>query len=65
MPSKLINEYYRADTLPHIWCPGCGNGIVTRSIVKAIVELGYEKDDVCVVSGIWILIHYIQLTVEL
>lgn len=52
MPSKLINEYYRADTLPHIWCPGCGNGIVTRSIVKAIVELGYEKDDVCVVSGI-------------
>jgi 2-oxoglutarate ferredoxin oxidoreductase subunit beta len=52
MPSQLIKEYFREDTLPHIWCPGCGNGIVTRSIVKAIDTLGLQKNDVCVVSGI-------------
>ena len=52
MPSQLVNEYFRAGTLPHIWCPGCGNGIVTRAIIKAIDTLGLNKDDVCIVSGI-------------
>jgi len=50
--SKLIDKYYRTDRLPHIWCTGCGNGIVLRSIVKAIDNLGLNKDDICVVSGI-------------
>lgn len=52
MPSKLVEKYFRTDFLPHIWCPGCGNGIVTRSIVKAIDNLGLKQDDVCIVSGI-------------
>jgi len=50
--SKLIDKYFRTDQLPHIWCPGCGNGIVLRAIVKAIDNLGLNKDKVCVVSGI-------------
>lgn len=52
MPSQLVKKYFRKDKLPHIWCPGCGNGIVTRAIVKAIDDLGLDKDDICVVSGI-------------
>jgi 2-oxoglutarate ferredoxin oxidoreductase subunit beta len=52
MPSELVEKYYRTNFLPHIWCPGCGNGIVTRSIVKAIDNLGLNQDDVCIVSGI-------------
>jgi 2-oxoglutarate ferredoxin oxidoreductase subunit beta len=52
MPSELITNYFRTETLPHIWCPGCGNGIVTRAIVKAIDNLNISKDDVCIVSGI-------------
>lgn len=52
MTSDLVEKYFRADNLPHIWCSGCGNGIVTRAIVKAIDTLGFNKDDVCVVSGI-------------
>ncbi len=52
MPSQLVKDYFRQENLPHIWCSGCGNGIVTRSIVKAIDSLGLKKDDVCVVSGI-------------
>ncbi|MDY0234510.1 MAG: 2-oxoacid:ferredoxin oxidoreductase subunit beta [Gudongella sp.] len=52
MPSELVKKYYRTDNLPHIWCPGCGNGIVTRAIVKAIDTLGLDKNNVCIVSGI-------------
>lgn len=52
MPSELVNKYFRTQNLPHIWCPGCGNGIVTRALVKAIDSLGLDKDNVCIVSGI-------------
>lgn len=52
MPSKLVSDYFRTDSLPHIWCSGCGNGIVTSSIVKAIDNLSLDKDKVCIVSGI-------------
>lgn len=52
MVSELIGKYFRTNHLPHIWCPGCGNGIVLRAIVKAIDNLGLDKNKVCVVSGI-------------
>lgn len=52
MASELVEKYFRTNCLPHIWCPGCGNGIVTRSIVKAIDNLGLDKNKVCIVSGI-------------
>ncbi|MCR3955757.1 MAG: 2-oxoacid:ferredoxin oxidoreductase subunit beta [Gudongella sp.] len=52
MPSELVKNYFRTQNLPHIWCPGCGNGIVTRALVKAVDSLGLDKDKVCVVSGI-------------
>ncbi len=52
MPSQLVDNYFRAENLPHIWCSGCGNGIVTRAIVKAIDSLDINKDEICVVSGI-------------
>ncbi len=50
--NENLAEYFRGDHLPHIWCPGCGNGIVTAAIVRAIKELGWEKDDTVFVSGI-------------
>lgn len=52
MPSRLVEKYYRVDNLPNIWCPGCGNGIVTRAIVQAIDNLKLDRDKVCIVSGI-------------
>lgn len=52
LPSQLVEKYYRTESLPHIWCPGCGNGIVTRAIVKAIDNLGLKQDNICIVSGI-------------
>lgn len=52
MTSELVQKYYRADRLPHIWCPGCGHGILMRAITKAIDNLGLDKDKVCIISGI-------------
>ena len=49
---NLITKYFRPGRLPHIWCPGCGNGVVTGCIVKAIDKLGLDKDNVAVISGI-------------
>lgn len=50
--SKLVQKYFRERNLPHIWCPGCSHGIVTRAIAKAIDELGLQKDNTVIVSGI-------------
>ena len=52
MTSEIVEKYFRIDKLPHIWCPGCGNGIITRAIVRAIDKMKLNKDKVCVVSGI-------------
>ncbi|MEW9123106.1 MAG: thiamine pyrophosphate-dependent enzyme [Thermotaleaceae bacterium] len=52
MSSQLVSQYYRADKLPHIWCPGCGHGIITRAVTQAIHNLSLDKDKVCIVSGI-------------
>lgn len=44
--------YIRGGTLPHIWCPGCGHGILMKSMIRAIAKLGLDKDKVAMVSGI-------------
>jgi 2-oxoglutarate ferredoxin oxidoreductase subunit beta len=45
-------EFFRANRLPHIWCPGCGNGIVLKSIAKAAAKLDMDQDKTVIVSGI-------------
>ncbi len=46
------NKYLRPNKLPHIWCPGCGHGIVLKSLLRAIDKSGLTKDQICMVSGI-------------
>ncbi len=51
--TKLIHKYLRHDKkFPHVWCPGCGNGIVLGSLIRAIDRLGLRKDDIVLISGI-------------
>jgi 2-oxoglutarate ferredoxin oxidoreductase subunit beta len=51
--TRLIHKYLRNDKkFPHIWCPGCGNGIVLGALIRAIDRSGLKKDDVVLVSGI-------------
>lgn len=47
-----MDKYLRADRIPHIWCSGCGLGIVLDSFLHAIDELGIGMDDLAIVSGI-------------
>jgi len=46
------DKYLRPGKLPHIWCPGCGHGVVLKSLLRAIDKIGWEKDNICMVSGI-------------
>jgi 2-oxoglutarate ferredoxin oxidoreductase subunit beta len=51
--TKLVHKYLRHDKkFPHVWCPGCGNGIVLGALIRAIDRLDYGKDEVVLVSGI-------------
>lgn len=51
--TKLIHKYLRHDKkFPHVWCPGCGIGIMLGALIRAIDRIGYEKDEVVLVSGI-------------
>lgn len=51
--TKLIHKYLRHDKkFPHVWCPGCGIGIMLGALIRAIDKIGYEKDEVVLVSGI-------------
>lgn len=45
-------KYIKQEALPHMWCSGCGNGIVLGAIARAFEELDYAPKDVLVVSGI-------------
>lgn len=45
-------KYLRSAMMPHIWCPGCGNGIVLNCFVHALDELQKDLDKLVVVSGI-------------
>ncbi len=48
-----IYPYLRASKkFPHVWCPGCGNGIVLGSLIRAIDRVGLSKDNIAMVSGI-------------
>ena len=51
--TKLIYKYLRHDKkFPHVWCPGCGIGIMLGALIRAIDRIGYEKDEIVLVSGI-------------
>ncbi len=49
--NRLMERYMRLDTLPTLFCPGCGNGIIQYAAISAIDRLGIRKDIACV-SGI-------------
>lgn len=52
LASELIKNNIRTNRLPHIWCTGCGHGILMRAVAQAIENLGLDKNKVVAVSGI-------------
>lgn len=49
---RSYEKYFRMNRLPHIWCPGCGNGTVMKAIVQAIEKKNLDQDKTIIVSGI-------------
>lgn len=47
-----LAKYIRPSAKTTANCPGCGNGILAQSILRAIEELGLTLDDFVFVSGI-------------
>ena len=47
------DKYLRVDKIPTLWCWGCGDGVILKSVIRAIEAMGWDMEhDVCVVSGI-------------
>ncbi|MFP3872084.1 MAG: 2-oxoacid:ferredoxin oxidoreductase subunit beta [Candidatus Aenigmatarchaeota archaeon] len=47
-----LDEYLRKDRIPHIWCPGCGLGVVLNSYLRALKDSDIAPEDTAMVSGI-------------
>jgi 2-oxoglutarate/2-oxoacid ferredoxin oxidoreductase subunit beta len=47
-----IDELLHTERLPHIWCPGCGVGMVTGAFLRVVIDLGLQRENTVVVSGI-------------
>ena len=45
-------EFLRQEHLPHIWCPGCGHGIILGAVLRAIKSVQLDRERTVLVSGI-------------
>lgn len=51
--SNLAIHYLRRNKkFPTVWCPGCGNGIIFTSLIRAIDSLKMSRNKIVLVSGI-------------
>jgi 2-oxoglutarate/2-oxoacid ferredoxin oxidoreductase subunit beta len=48
----MIEDWLRADRLPHIYCAGCGNGTIMNCVLEAVDQKGWDPDSTVFVSGI-------------
>jgi 2-oxoglutarate ferredoxin oxidoreductase subunit beta len=46
------DKYLRLEKMPTLWCWGCGDGVILKSFIRAVDKMGWNQDDVCVISGI-------------
>ena len=47
-----VKDYLRERFFPHLWCPGCGHGMVLNGLLQAVEKLGMSKNEIVMVSGI-------------
>lgn len=45
-------DYIAMERLPHLWCPGCGHGVVLRCLAQALAELELPREKLVIASGI-------------
>jgi len=47
-----LEDYLRVERLPHIWCPGCGLGVILGAFLRGLLKSGLTPEKTAVVSGI-------------
>ena len=48
-----VYDYLRwRKRFPTVWCSGCGIGSITGAIIRVVRALGFDKDNVTLISGI-------------
>ena len=47
-----VKDYIRERFFPHLWCAGCGHGIVLNGLIRAVERLGMSRNEMVMVSGI-------------
>ena len=47
-----FTPYMREDRLPHIFCPGCGNGTIMNAFFQGMEKAEMDFDNIAMVSGI-------------
>jgi 2-oxoglutarate ferredoxin oxidoreductase subunit beta len=47
-----LEDATRSGMIPHIWCNGCGNGVILGEFLRALDEMSYDVNKIVVVSGI-------------
>jgi len=47
-----LDAYLRVERIPHIWCPGCGLGVLLNCFLRGLLKSELTLDKVVVVSGI-------------
>ncbi len=45
-------NWLRPGILPNLWCPGCGIGIILKSVIRAMEASGWDQSTTAFVSGI-------------
>ncbi len=52
LPKSELERYLRREKMPHLWCAGCGNGLVVHALLKAIHQLSLDQNKIVAVAGI-------------
>jgi 2-oxoglutarate ferredoxin oxidoreductase subunit beta len=47
-----VEDFLRMDRIPHIWCSGCGIGVVVSSFADALRKTSLDLNKIAVISGI-------------
>ncbi|MGD9056990.1 MAG: 2-oxoacid:ferredoxin oxidoreductase subunit beta [Desulfobacterales bacterium] len=47
-----LKAYLRERFFPHLWCPGCGHGMVLNGLLQSIEKMGLSRNEIVMVSGI-------------
>ncbi len=47
-----IKDYIRERFFPHMWCPGCGHGMILNALLRTFDTLSISKNEIVMVSGI-------------